>query len=228
MRKVVCLIACILVFASCKKNEPVSSGGASGVGGVGGMLPGISGAGGTLPGISGAGGTGVGGVSASAGSGTAGTAGVSGPVPGCEAADPTVTGSAAHAAALGILAQTTPCGFANACHNGNGKAMLVLFGVTDLRATLVDKASCEAPTFPRVDSHGGNAALAHSWLWQKLTSADDKSNDALIVQAAWGTPGMCGQASGFGDRMPMGGVDTLDEPRLSAIRNWICAGAPGP
>jgi hypothetical protein len=219
------LIAGILIFAGCKKNEPSPIGGAAGFGG-------------TFPSFAGAGGTGVGGVSATAGSGaagsatagsgTAGSAGANAPVPGCEAADPTVTGSAAHAGALEILNQTTPCGFANACHAGSGKAMLTLFSVTDLRALLVDKPSCEAPTFPRVDSHGGNAALAHSWLWQKLTAPDDRNTDALIVQAAWGTPGACGQASGFGDRMPMGGVDTLDEQRLSKIRNWICAGAPGP
>jgi hypothetical protein len=215
MRKVVCLIAGISVFAGCSKNTSVPNGGASGFGG-------------TLPGIAGASATGVGGVSASAGSGAAGGAGASAAVPGCEAADPTVTGSAAHAGALEILAQQSPCGFANACHAGTGKAMLVLLGTNDLKALLVDKPSCEAPTFPRVDSKGGNAALAHSWLWQKLTAPDDKSNDALIVQSAWGTPGACGQASGFGDRMPMGGVDTLDEPRLSKVRNWICAGAPGP
>jgi hypothetical protein len=106
--------------------------------------------------------------------------------------------------------------------------------VTDLKATLVDKPSCEAPTMPLVSSHGGNAALMSSWLWQKLT-APAMSTDTLIVQAAWGTAGVCPtmgfgltQTSGFGDRMPYGSLATLEPAPLASIRNWICAGAPGP
>jgi hypothetical protein len=33
---------------------------------------------------------------------------------------------------------------------------------------------------------------------------------------------------GFGDRMPYGSLNTLDAGALQKIRNWICAGAPGP
>jgi len=38
---------------------------------------------------------------------------------------------------------------------------------------------------------------------------------------------VCQQTSGFGTRMPQGGID-LSEARMAAIRNWICAGAAGP
>jgi hypothetical protein len=120
------------------------------------------------------------------------------------------------------------------CHAGTGQAKLVLLGATDLKATLVGKASCEAPALLLVDPQGGNAALANSWLWQKLT-APAMSTDALIVQAAWGTSAVCptngfdnGMTSGFGDRMPYGSLDTLAAEPLAKIRNWICAGAPGP
>jgi hypothetical protein len=144
-----------------------------------------------------------------------------------------MTGSAAHAAALSVLNQMVPCGL-SICHAGTGQAKLVLLGVTDLKATMVDKPSCEAPVMPLVSSKGGNAALANSWLWQKLT-APAMDTDALIVQPAWGTAGVCptsnfgkDQTSGFGDRMPYGSLATLEPAPLGSIRNWICAGAPGP
>jgi hypothetical protein len=206
------LIAVILALAGCKKTSSHPSGGAGGVGGL----------------------SGVSGVSAAAGIGAAaGMGAVSAAVPGCEAADATVTGSAAHAGAFSVIGQMLPCGL-SMCHGGTGQAKLVLFGSKDLKATLVGKPSCEAPTMPLVDPQGGTAALNHSWLWQKLT-APDMSTDALIVQSAWGAPGTCpttgfgsGQITGFGDRMPYGGLATLDAGPLGQIRNWICAGAPGP
>ena len=173
------------------------------------------------------------GASGSGGAGAAGTSGGTAPVAGCEAADATVTGSAAHAGALAVLNQMVPCGV-SLCHGGMGQAKLVLFGATDLKASLVSKPACEAPALLLVDPQGGDAALANSWLWQKLT-APAMMTDALIVQPAWGTAAVCptngllgGMTSGFGDRMPYGSLNTLDEASLAKIRNWICAGAPGP
>jgi len=154
-------------------------------------------------------------------------------VPGCEAAEASVTGSAAHAGALSVIGQMMTCGI-SLCHGGTvGQAKLVLLGATDLKATLADKPSCEAPTMPLVDSRGGDVALGNSWLWQKLTAPTDEM-DVLIVQPSWGTPGTCPttgfgsmMTSGFGSRMPKGGR-TLEAPSLAPVRNWICAGAPGP
>jgi hypothetical protein len=209
-----------------------ASGGATGASGMG-----VSGTGG-LAAAAGAGGSAAGAGGAAAGSGgvAAGSGGAAGSmeaIPGCSAADATVTGSAAHAAALSVLGQMVPCGI-GLCHGGMGQAKLVLSGAMDLKATLVGKAACEAPTLLLVDPQGGDAALANSWLWQKLT-APAVMTDALIVQPAWGTAAVCptngllgGMTSGFGDRMPYGSLNTLDEPSLAKIRNWICAGAPGP
>jgi hypothetical protein len=218
MRRAGCSIAVLLALAGCGKNNAPASG-ATGIGGQ--AAAGASGTGGVAA-------SGTGGASSVPGTGGAGA-----PVAGCEAADATMTGSAAHAAALSVLNQMVPCGL-SVCHAGAGQAKLVLFGVTDLKATLVDKASCEAAPMPLVSSHGGNAALMSSWLWQKLT-APAMSTDALIVQSPWGTAGVCPtmgfgktQTSGFGDRMPYGSLATLEQAPLASIRNWICAGAPGP
>ena len=218
MRRAVGLILVVLALDGCpKKSSPMT--GATGTGGA------VGAAGTSTTGVGGAVANGTGG----AGSGTGATA----PVAGCEAADATMTGSAAHAAALTVLNQMVPCGL-SICHAGTGQAKLVLLGVTDLKATMVDKPSCEAPTMPLVSSKGGNAALANSWLWQKLT-APAMSTDALITQSTWGTPAACPtanfgmmQTSGFGDRMPYGSLATLEPAPLGAIRNWICSGAPGP
>jgi hypothetical protein len=104
-------------------------------------------------------------------------------------------------------------------------------GTADLHAILVDKPSCEVPTLKVVDSSGGDAALANSWLWQKLTAPTDASGD-ITAQPAWGMGGAsCGQDSGqpFGVRMPKGaGTDVIQASKLNPIRDWICAGAPGP
>jgi hypothetical protein len=144
-----------------------------------------------------------------------------------------VTGSAAHAGALSVLNQMLPCGI-GMCHAGTGQAGLALVGTTDLKALLVGKPACEAPTLLLVDPQGGDAALANSWLWQKLT-APAMSTDMLIAQPAWGTAAACPtmgfgktMTDGFGDRMPYGSLDTLKPDPLAKIRDWICAGAPGP
>jgi hypothetical protein len=226
------------VLAGCAKGDDddgagmaaTGTGGALGTGGAigsGGM--GVVGTGGMVA-------PGTGGMTGASGMGAPGTGGMDAaeaPVPGCEAADPAITGSMAHADALSILTPTTPCAV-SACHGGGtGQAMLVLGGVTDLRATLVDKPACEAPALKLVDSQGGDAALANSWLWQKMTAPTMTGMDTLIVQASWGTAASCpttfgSMTMGFGDRMPYGSLKTVDAPALAKIRNWICSGAPGP
>jgi hypothetical protein len=214
MPRGVWLVVGIVALTGCNKNN--APGGNTGVAGTGVAGTGVAGTGFAGTGFAG---TGV------AGTGVAGT-GAS--VPGCEAADPSVTGSALHAGAADVLAAASPCGF-SACHMGASHAKLMLAGVADLHAALVGKPSCEAPTIPLIDSKGGNAGLQNSWLWLKLTSPADPSGGNLIVQSSWPTPGACGQMSGFGSRMPMtGSADLLEAPRLAEIRNWICAGAPGP
>jgi hypothetical protein len=180
--------------------------------------------------------TGTGGVMAGTGGQSGGTSGMGAamaPVPGCEAADPAITGSMAHADALTILTPMVPCAV-GACHAGAGQANLVLMGVTDLHMALVDKPACEAPMLKLVDSQGGDAALANSWLWQKMTAPTMPNVDTLVVQTSWGTAASCPSTffpsgtMGFGDRMPYGAIKTLDDPSLAKIRNWICSGAAGP
>jgi hypothetical protein len=125
----------------------------------------------------------------------------------------------------------TPCGFSS-CHvPPSGKAMLVLMGATDLKTTLVGKASCEAPALPLVDPSGGEAALGKSYLWQKLTAMTDSTGSGMLVtQQAWGMNANCGQdpSQPFGVRMPLGDADgMLEDTRLAPIKAWICGGAPG-
>ena len=217
MRSGVCLVMTMLALAGCKSND--TGGGTAGT-----SVP-LGGAG------AGTGSSGImGGVSGTTPAGGSGAPSTTGGIPGCEAADATVTGKAAHDAALMVLNGMSPCGFGS-CHMGTGKAKLVLLGVTDLKATLVGKASCELPSMPLVDSKGGQAGLSNSWLWQKLT-VPVGGDTALIPLPAWGTTmASCGQTTGvFGVRMPYGldSMSYLETPRLAAIRNWICAGAPGP
>lgn len=125
----------------------------------------------------------------------------------------------------------TPCAFSS-CHTTSlKKAMLSLdVGTMDLKSVLVDKPSCEVPTMMLVKSGGGDAALANSWLWQKLTAPVGSSGE-LTAETAWGMGGAaCGQDSGqpFGVRMPKGSIDLSPASRLDPIKAWICAGAPGP
>ena len=81
---------------------------------------------------------------------------------------------------------------------------------------------------PLVSGAGGDAALANSWLWIKMVEKLD-GNGNITPKAAWGTPGTdCGLMTPgtYGVRMPFG-FDASDE-QLAVVRNWICAGAPGP
>jgi hypothetical protein len=86
---------------------------------------------------------------------------------------------------------------------------------------------------PLVAAGGGEAALGNSWLWLKLVAPVDASG-TLMPNASWGTAQTnCNQLAPamqpFGTRMPMSNTDLLlGETRLAAIRDWICAGAPGP
>jgi hypothetical protein len=123
------------------------------------------------------------------------------------------------------------CAFSS-CHNMSAKkANLILDGsMPDLNALLVGKPTCEAPSLVLVDGSGGDAALAKSWIWQKLAAPADSSGN-LTANAAWGMAGNCGQSSGagYGQRMPLvGSADTLAPAKLNAVKSWICAGAKGP
>lgn len=158
-----------------------------------------------------------------AGQGDSGTKGAP-----CKDADLRGTPAELHAAAATVLTATTPCGF-SACHQGSrAKAGLRLGGVTDLRAYLVDKPACESSTLPLVKSGGGEGGLANSWLWVKLTSPVDAAG-ALPNDARFGAVTNCGQSGSepYGQLMPLG-AGMLEEIDLAPIRNWICAGAPGP
>jgi len=169
-----------------------------------------------------------------AGSGAAGT-GAASAVFTCAMADkttpPAMLGTAAAAV---IVVQTAsmagPCAFSS-CHDTSAKkAKLILDGSAgkDLHALMVDKASCESAMLKLVDSRGGDAALANSWLWQKLT-APAVMDGTLTTEPTWGTPTNCGQMANqpFGVRMPFSGdATTLDAAKLATIGSWICAGAP--
>jgi hypothetical protein len=230
-----------LLLAGCAKSDDDDTGANTGTGGAlgtGGVMAGtggvMAGTGGVMAGTGGVMGTGGStGASGMGGMGSGGMGAAMTPVPGCEAADPMITGSMAHADALSVLTPMVPCAV-GACHAGAGQAKLVLMGVTDLHMAIVDKPACEAPTLKIVDSQGGDAALANSWLWQKMTAPIMPGMDTLVVQASWGTAASCPSTffpsgtMGFGDRMPYGAMNTLDAPALAKIRNWICSGAPGP
>ena len=147
----------------------------------------------------------------------------------------TAAPSALHMAAAMALLPTTnqgPCAFGS-CHDANSKkANLALTAMPfDLKMQTVGKPACEVPSIMLVDASGGNAALAKSWLWQKLVAPSDSSG-GVTANPAWGTAADgCSQDPGqaFGARMPRSGTDTqLSMEKLTAIRDWICAGAPGP
>jgi hypothetical protein len=162
--------------------------------------------------------------------GGAGAGGGAGTGTACSAMATSAPPAMLHMAAHDVLGVASPCGFSS-CHMGsNARAHLDLLDAANLKTALVGKPACEAPNLPLVDGSGGDAALAKSYLWIKLTGAVDVSA-AIVANPAWGTPGAdCGQmGQPNGVRMPLTNTDMLlDEPRLSAIRNWICAGAPGP
>jgi len=214
-----------------------AAGAAAGTGAAGTGLAGTGAAG------TGAAGTGVAGTGAAgtgtAGTGTAGTgtAGTGAAAPGltCADADTTTPAAMLHANAAAAMFPPMPgmnggCAFSS-CHGMSAKkANLILDGtMTNLNALLVGKASCEAPSLSLVDGSGGDAALAKSWLWQKLAAPIDTSGN-LTANPAWGMSGNCGQSggTGYGVRMPLGQTDLLAAPKLNAIKSWICAGAKGP
>lgn len=145
----------------------------------------------------------------------------------CGELDGSEDASALHRAALEVLSPMSPCGFSS-CHANKAKGGLTLLDATDLRALLVDQPACEAPALSLVDGRGGDEALAQSFLWLKMTAkADDEG--ALLPDDRYGEPGSCGQRPDqpFGLLMPLGS-EALEEARLAPIREWICAGAPGP
>lgn len=211
---------------------PAAGTGAAGTGTAG---SGTAGTGTAGTGIAGAGAAGTG----TAGTGTAGTgtAGTGSAMPGltCADADTTTPAAMLHANAAAAMFPPMPgmnggCAFSS-CHNMSAKkANLVLDGsMTDLNALLVGKPSCEAPSLSLIDGSGGDAALAKSWLWQKLAAPIDASGN-LTANPEWGMAGNCGQSSGagYGVRMPLGQTELLSAPKLNAIKSWICSGAKGP
>jgi len=185
------------------------------------------------PMITGVGGSGAGGAVATGGAGAptggmgAAGGGAGGAVPGCSAANTTAPPAMLYMAMHDVLSASTPCGFSS-CHMGsNARAHLDLVGAPDLHAALVGKPACEAPNLSIVDGSGGDVGLSKSYMWIKLTGPVDLGA-ALIPDASWGTAGSCGQSGQmYGLRMPLTNTDMLlDDTRLGAIRNWICAGAP--
>jgi hypothetical protein len=148
----------------------------------------------------------------------------------------TLPGPMLHANAMAAIVAGTanklPCAFSS-CHDSTQKkaGLNLDTGLTDLKAALVGKPSCEAPTIPLVDASGGDAALAKSWLWLKLQGPIDASTN-LTADPSYGAGNLpCAQDPGapWGVRMPKsGGADGLSQMRLDPVREWICAGAPGP
>lgn len=140
------------------------------------------------------------------------------------------------AAAMALLPVSTPngaCSFSS-CHDAaSKKANLALLATMplDLKTPTVGKPACEVPSMVLVAAGGGDMALAKSWLWQKLVAPAD-SGGVIAPKPEWGTmTGSCGQEGGesFGVRMPRSLTDTLlGADRLTAVRDWICGGAPGP
>lgn len=180
---------------------------------------------------------GVGGAAAGAGTvaGAAGAVAGSGGAEGIPDCTGAKTGSAAalHTAAAEVLlpGASNRCAFSSCHSSGQKKAGLALEDPTlNLHDVLADKPACEAPNLKLVDSSGGAAGLANSWLWLKLTAPADASTAELEPDSAWGEAGSCDQrGSDYGTRMPqMGSAETLDQAKLAAVRDWICAGAPGP
>ncbi len=233
MRKAMVCALALAALVGCKKSDGnvIQPGGTGGVyPGTGGVAPGT---GGVAPGTGGVT-PGTGGVTPGTGGvgGGGGTAGMGGgaPVAGCSAADTTAAPAALHMAAHDVLASATTCAFSSCHAGGNPRAHLNLLNVADIRTAMVGVASCEAPNLPLVDGSGGDAALNHSYLWLKLT-APVMLDASLTGDPAWGMNLTCNQNAGqpYGIRMPNSGTAMLwEEARLAAVRNWICAGAPGP
>ena len=174
----------------------------------------------------------TGGAGAGGPGGSGGAAGAGPALTGeCAGANVAIGGPMLHANALAALsAMASSCGASTSCHQGmHGKAMLTLLGQTDLKTLLVGKMSCEVPTIPLVDAAGNAAGLSHSWLWIKLTHPSSSSME-LVPDPTWGMAGNCGQQTpgSFGFHMPWGLPASSMWPDLNKVRDWICAGAPGP
>jgi hypothetical protein len=212
MRKVVfVLVVAVIGLGACGADDD-DTGGAGGGG-----LPGGNGGGGA---------SGGGGMAGGAAGAAGGMGGLSGE---CAMANVSIGNAALHANAAMAL-QSTTCSGSTSCHQGSGKAKLVLKDMPNMRAALVDKMSCEAPNIPLVDSSGNAKALMNSWLWIKLTGPLSGSGDVMGNAAVFGTPGNCDQASTgtYGIRMPFGFGATMTWGDANKVRDWICAGAPGP
>ena len=176
--------------------------------------------------------------SGGAGGGTAGSAGTTGTAGGgpvltgeCMGTNAAgLAGPALHAAAATALGGAmASCSSSASCHQGTGKAKLVLKDKPDMRALMVNVMSCEAPNMPLVDGRGNETALKNSWLFLKLTAPLDSSSN-LMANPAWGTPGNCQQmpTTSYGVRMPFSFGATMTWNDVPKIKDWICAGAPGP
>jgi hypothetical protein len=222
------LFSCLVLVAAIGCSEDPMT--ASPIGGAGSPAAGGSAA---VPAAgSGAAGTGMAGGGA-AGGGAAGMAAGGGGLTcaGASMAAPSALHMAAAMAILPVMNQG-PCAFGS-CHDANSKkAGLVLTATPlDLKMQIVGKPSCEVPNMMVVDASGGDAGLAKSWLWQKLAAPADSSG-GITAKPEWGTAAAsCSQDPGqaFGARMPRSGTDEqLSMQKLSALRDWICAGAPGP
>jgi hypothetical protein len=229
-------IAFALMASAC--GDDSGEGGMAGTAGVAGSVSGNGGAAGMTSGEGGggAGGAGAGGMAGGgaggAGAGGAGAGGMAGAGgDGVEGCDVAMAGTPAELHDAALMALSATCGSSSSCHDGSSqgmKGMLSIPAGVDLNMQLVDKAACQAPTLSLIKSGGGDEALEGSWIWQKLTAPKDDSLN-IIAKPEWGEPVLvgCGQASGFGTRMPQGGLD-ISPNRLVAVRNWICAGAAGP
>jgi hypothetical protein len=175
------------------------------------------------------------GAAAAAGKG-ASMAGGSAPAPsGPFSCGPTSTKSPAElyaAAATAFLPKddknVAPCAF-GPCHNTNKMIAKLAFAPGgSLVDAVVNKPACEAPNLKLVDPSGGDKALANSYLYLKLAAPVDGSAN-LVPDPAWGSPMNCGQPMDFGARMPVGsGEMGVGDEKLAIMKEWICAGAPGP
>ncbi|MDD9943163.1 MAG: hypothetical protein OXU20_19130 [Myxococcales bacterium] len=158
---------------------------------------------------------------------TTGMCGAAGPMPTCDDAD--TSGDTFEAMQEMVTAR---CGVCHRRSQAPRSADLQLTGDMAMdRAedfmTLVIKPSCQT-TMPLVDQSGGTAALMNSWLYWKVAGETEEVGGILVAQPGWMATGEnCGQDSDFGTLMPMSVSDPI-ESAVTAVKNWICAGAPGP
>jgi hypothetical protein len=142
---------------------------------------------------------------------------------GDDSGDDDASGGATHAEALAALTQGSACAVAS-CHGTTAEADLDFATATDLRALLVNVKACEAPALNLVEPGQPDK----SWLWLKLSADYDSASGDLKTQSAWGQPGNCPDAPGFGKRMPRLAPYKWTDQNLETIKSWIAGGAPGP